>query len=177
MRELWLRVMKMAQLKLCWSIWGVLCQKQVTRAGPVNYVPQYLWDVIICSCLWYLLLAQHSSYDMEIILNSLALNITVASQFHRWYTPQCLTIWHSLVTNNNHITKDPMWHLWAPNFTLTFCSIWTMTHWHTTTSNWNTKVSTLTETMNCLLHYVIIQRNDSKIPYTTSNIIFKCTIK
>ena len=49
------------------------------KAGTVNYVPQYLWDVIICPCLWYLLLAQHSSYHMQIILNSLALNITVTS--------------------------------------------------------------------------------------------------
>ena len=41
--------------------WGVLCQKQVSRAGTSNYIPQILWDVITCPCPWYLLLAQHSS--------------------------------------------------------------------------------------------------------------------
>ena len=44
------------------SIWVVLSQKQVSRAGTSNYIPQYLWDVITCPCPWYLLLAQHSSY-------------------------------------------------------------------------------------------------------------------
>ena len=35
--------------------WGVLYQKQqVSRAGTNNYMPQYLWHVIICSCPWYL---------------------------------------------------------------------------------------------------------------------------
>ena len=41
--------------------WGVLRQKQVSRAGTSNYIPQYLWDVITCPCPWYLFLAQHSS--------------------------------------------------------------------------------------------------------------------
>ena len=39
---------------------GVLCQKQVSRAGTSNYIPQILWDVITCSCPWYLHLTQHS---------------------------------------------------------------------------------------------------------------------
>ena len=39
-------------------IWEHLCQKQVSRAGTSNYIPQYLWDVITCPCPWYLLLAQ-----------------------------------------------------------------------------------------------------------------------
>ena len=34
---------------------GVLCQKQVSRAGTSNYTLQYLWDVITCPCPWYLL--------------------------------------------------------------------------------------------------------------------------
>ena len=38
---------------------GVLCQKQVSRAGTSNYIPQYLWDVVTCPFLSYLLLAQH----------------------------------------------------------------------------------------------------------------------
>ena len=37
----------------------VLCQKLISKAGTRNYIPQDLWDVITCPCLWYLLLAQH----------------------------------------------------------------------------------------------------------------------
>ena len=40
--------------------WEVLYQKQVSRAGTNNYIPQYLWDVISCPCPWCLLLAQDS---------------------------------------------------------------------------------------------------------------------
>ena len=40
---------------------GVLCQKQVSRAGSSNYIPQHLWDVITCCCPWYILPSQHSS--------------------------------------------------------------------------------------------------------------------
>ena len=43
------------------SKWGVLCQKQASRAGRSNYIPKYLWDAVICPCPWYLRLAQHSS--------------------------------------------------------------------------------------------------------------------
>ena len=42
-------------------IWGLVCQKQVSRARTSNYIPQYLWDVITCPCPWYLILA-HKSY-------------------------------------------------------------------------------------------------------------------
>ena len=31
----------------------VLCQKQLSRAGTSNYIPQILWDVITCPCPWY----------------------------------------------------------------------------------------------------------------------------
>ena len=43
-------------------IWGLLCQKRISRAGTSNYTPQHLWGVITCPCPWYLLLAQHSTY-------------------------------------------------------------------------------------------------------------------
>ena len=56
-------------------IWGVLCQKQVPRAGTSNYIPQILWDVITCPCPWYLLLAQHSTYETQ-TLSSLYLLIS-----------------------------------------------------------------------------------------------------
>ena len=39
----------------------MFCQKQVSREGTSNYIPQYLWDVITCPWPSYLLPAQHSS--------------------------------------------------------------------------------------------------------------------
>ena len=42
-------------------IWEVMCQMQVSRAGPSNYIPQIPWDVISYPCYWCLLLAHHSS--------------------------------------------------------------------------------------------------------------------
>ena len=33
-------------------IWGFVRQKQVSRAGTSNYIPQYLCGVIICPCPW-----------------------------------------------------------------------------------------------------------------------------
>ena len=38
------------------------CQKQASRAGTSNYIPQILWDVITCPYPWYLLLPLTSSY-------------------------------------------------------------------------------------------------------------------
>ena len=46
------------------TIWGQVCQKQVSRAGTNNYIPQYLWGVITCPCPWYLLLAHKSACRM-----------------------------------------------------------------------------------------------------------------
>ena len=42
------------------QIWGLVCQRQVSRAGTSNYIPQILWDVITCPCPWYLLLTHKS---------------------------------------------------------------------------------------------------------------------
>ena len=42
------------------KLWGVLCQKQISRIGMSIYVPQYVWNVITCPCLLNLLLAQQS---------------------------------------------------------------------------------------------------------------------
>ena len=30
------------------------------RAGTINYIPRYLWDIITCPCPWCLVLAKHS---------------------------------------------------------------------------------------------------------------------
>ena len=51
-----------AVLMIClfWvNIWGVLCQKGVSKAGTSNYIPQIPLDVIIYPYHWYLLLVQH----------------------------------------------------------------------------------------------------------------------
>ena len=39
----------------------MLCQKQVSRAGTINFIPRYGWDVATCIYHLYLVLAQHSS--------------------------------------------------------------------------------------------------------------------
>ena len=41
-------------------IWGVYCQKQISRAMLNNYIPRNAWDVITCPCSWYLFLARSS---------------------------------------------------------------------------------------------------------------------
>ena len=40
---------------------ALVCQKQLSRAGLGNYIPQILWDVITCPYPWYLLLSYESS--------------------------------------------------------------------------------------------------------------------
>ena len=42
--------------------YGVLCRKQVSRAGASNYIRQYMWYVSNCAYPWYLPRAQHSWY-------------------------------------------------------------------------------------------------------------------
>ena len=48
-----------------YMVWGVLYRNQVSRAGTSNYTPLLMWDVITCPCLWYLLLAQQSTFDLR----------------------------------------------------------------------------------------------------------------
>ena len=69
----------------------VLCQKQVSKAETSNYIPQLLWDVII----WYLLLAQHSSFMI-----AWPSTLTVQNFLFQQDFPKCLTFqpveawWH-----------------------------------------------------------------------------------
>ena len=69
---------------------GMLCQKQVSSTGTGNYILQYLWDVITCSCPWHLPLISRmftafspSSHQEELIL-TIATRATVK--------PSCLKI-------------------------------------------------------------------------------------
>ena len=41
---------------------GLGFQKQVSREGTSNYIPQYLWSVITCHYPWYLFLGHESKY-------------------------------------------------------------------------------------------------------------------
>ena len=40
----------------------------VSGTWTVNYIPQILWVVITCPCHWYLILAQHFSFQSAIIM-------------------------------------------------------------------------------------------------------------
>ena len=44
------------------NILGPMYQKQVSRGGTSNYIPQILLDVITCPCHWYLFPAHMASY-------------------------------------------------------------------------------------------------------------------
>ena len=55
----WLRLLNMMS--------GGVYQKQVSKAGTSNYIPQIQWDMITCPCPWYLLLAQHSWYHVQML--------------------------------------------------------------------------------------------------------------
>ena len=46
-------------------VWGLVCQKQVSRAGISNYITKIMWDVIICPCLWYPVLAHQAWYMLR----------------------------------------------------------------------------------------------------------------
>ena len=59
----WLYIM--SPLPFSQNIWGVFSHKQVSRAGKSNCIPQYLWYVINCPCIWYLLLTQDSWYQEQ----------------------------------------------------------------------------------------------------------------
>ena len=43
-------------------IWGVLCQRKVSRVMINNYIPRHLWGVITCLRSWYMLLSPCFSY-------------------------------------------------------------------------------------------------------------------
>ena len=40
-------------MRWCLISW-VLCKEQVSRTGTSNYIPHIMWDVITCSCHWWL---------------------------------------------------------------------------------------------------------------------------
>ena len=76
-----------AQLNYSWPekvtiIWGLVCEKQVSRAGTSNYILLYLWYVITCSRPWSLLMAYKSS---DIALTAtLGVYTTQLLNYTRW---------------------------------------------------------------------------------------------
>ena len=63
------------------DICGGVYQKQVLRAGTRDYIPQYLWKVITCTCPRYLLLAHTPSYSSSSsdFIDTLRSNLTYES--------------------------------------------------------------------------------------------------
>ena len=76
------------------------CQKQVSRAGTSNYIPQYLWDVITCTWPWYLLQAQHF-WIMGLFISLLIMRVILqhwhdnrpAESTYSTYFPYCISQW------------------------------------------------------------------------------------
>ena len=80
-----------------WSIklyWNVIVTSTY-RAGTSNYIPQYLWDVIICPCLWYLFL----SLPPEHITNQTDLWI----DYSLWHVKLC---WDMLLVHSDNPVKN-----------------------------------------------------------------------
>ena len=77
-------------------IWGLVWQKQVSRAGTSNYIPQILWDVITCPCPWYLFLTHchhMSQTGMQGINNYIPQNaVSICSISHKI----CTWFYHAL---------------------------------------------------------------------------------
>ena len=65
-----------------YPIWRLVCQKQVSRAGTSNYIPQHLWDVITCLCPWYLLLEHQSWYMLCPASTSMPSSSSVKKSIH-----------------------------------------------------------------------------------------------
>ena len=87
--------------------WGVLCQKQVARAGTSNHIPHILWDVITCPCPWYLsnlLLAQWRN-DLSLSIFKSSGNMTMSKPPHphshfvmtQFFTIMLLKIQHAIL--------------------------------------------------------------------------------
>ena len=70
---------------------GLVCQKQVSRAGTSNYITKYkyLWEVITCPCPWNPLLTYKSSYGCRVCLAwpcSITNVASVTQGTQCWYT-------------------------------------------------------------------------------------------
>ena len=78
------------------EVWGVLSQKQVSRAGKSNYIPHELWDVITCPWPWYLLLAQQSQYLLWIFWKKIDHNVKGLQHTNALVQERCNSIANAL---------------------------------------------------------------------------------
>ena len=53
--------------------WGLVCQKQASRARTNDYIPHYVWDVITCPCPRYLLLVRKATIEEPFSLSTFPL--------------------------------------------------------------------------------------------------------
>ena len=92
-------------------IWGLLCQKQVTGKGTINYPPQILWNVITCLCPLYLLLTHQSSYlqlDMKYFAMDKQLQLlSLYRELRRFSVNRCENRGRHSMQRISHI-----WMLW-----------------------------------------------------------------
>ena len=61
-------------------IWEVLCQKQVSRPGKSDNIPQYQWDVITCPCPWCLFFFDNSPHLQTSLLTHLRLVLHICQR-------------------------------------------------------------------------------------------------
>ena len=80
--------------------WGLLCQKQVTRAWISNYIPQILLDMITYVCLRYPLLAHKSAY---IEMWHGLLKLTLTKDMISWSISRLLMIYVRITLNHDLI--------------------------------------------------------------------------
>ena len=78
---------------ICYACnWGMMCQKQGSRAGTSNYILQYLWDVITCPCPWYLLLTT--------LQNSVACSCVLSLVYVKYFTNTLLMPWSTNILSD-----------------------------------------------------------------------------
>ena len=99
---------------------GVLCKKQVSRAGTSNYIPQYLWDVITCPCLWYLFWRNNSGHNItwgsfwqrRTCTSGHSLDIVVNGLVkHRHQAINCHDLCHNFATATVATLCFYLWHV------------------------------------------------------------------
>ena len=85
-----------------------LCQKQLSRAGTSNYLPQILWDVIICPRPWYLLLANMSSNMSTFVVNWHDDVIRLEIIYHKTSNISCTLVGNKIVDHSDEVGASPV---------------------------------------------------------------------
>ena len=88
-----------------YDICGLVCRNQVSRARISNYIPQILWDVITYACTWYLLMTQCLWHYIDVIMTTMASQITSL-------TVVCSTV-YSDADQRKHQSSAPLAFVWG----------------------------------------------------------------